>query len=275
MKIDRDRLAKMLRNEADMAAKRRIQTVIEYLDLEPGKRILDCGCGLGWMTKFFTELGASQVLASDLDRQRLARAQAELGSAVPFTAADILRLPYRDACFDGIALSEVLEHLADDRGALAEVRRVLKPGGVLAITVPNAAYPFLWDPINWLREHTGRAPIRAGVFGGLWTDHLRLYTRRQIVDLVEGSDLIVEEVRELVHFCFPFAHNLVYGLGKSLVESGWLRNADRFRFAENSGSPLNPINWGLALFSAIDRFNHPISDTGKSTVILAVKARKR
>lgn len=55
------------------------------------------------------------------------------------TKADLLSLPFADGAFDGIILTEVLEHCTDPRRALAEVRRVLKPGGLLLVTSP-----FLW-----------------------------------------------------------------------------------------------------------------------------------
>jgi SAM-dependent methyltransferase len=268
-------LDRMLRNEADMAAKRRVWTVIDYLAIEPGDRVLDCGCGLGWFVKILGALYPSPLYGCDSDVPRLAAAQREIGGRAGLSAADILSLPYPDAAFDKIVLSEVLEHLPDDAGGLAEVRRVLKPGGRVAITVPNHDYPFLWDPVNWVRERVGAKPIRSGFFGGLWTNHERLYTREQIVRLVERADLEVEDVRQFVHYCFPFAHNLVYGLGMRLVQAGLLSEADRFRYDRNTGSPWNPLNLARGLFNAIDRWNDPVSDEGRTTVILSVKARKR
>jgi len=157
---------------------------------------------------------------------------------------------------------------------LAEVRRVLKPGGVVAVTVPNRHYPFLWDPINWSRERVGLPPIRRGVFGGIWTNHLRLYERDRLVDLVRGAGLAVEDARSLVHYCLPFAHNLVYGIGKPLVESGVLGGADRFRYGDNAGSALNPLNWALGTVNLVDRFDASRSREGSTSVCLGLKARK-
>lgn len=272
---DSEKLGRMLRNEADMAAKRRVQTVLEYLDIGPGDRVLDCGCGLGWFVKIIGELHRCALFGSDNDVSRLNVARGELRSRAGLAAADIVRLPYADGAFDKIVLSEVLEHLPDDAGGLAEVCRVVKPGGRVAITVPNRDYPLLWDPINWTRERLGLAPIREGFFGGLWTHHRRLYSREGIVRLVRSADLEVEDVRQFVHYCFPFAHNLVYGLGMRLVESGLLPEADRFRYEANTGSRWGPLNLARGIFNAIDRWNDPVSDEGRSTVILSVKARKK
>lgn len=262
----------MLRNEADLAAKRRVMVVLEYLDTQPGDLVLDCGCGLGWFLKVIGELTDCRLVGLDIDQARLKRARREVGDRAALVLGTAAALPFPTATFDKVVLSEVLEHLADDLGALQEVWRVLRPGGRVAITVPNHDYPFLWDPVNWVRERLGLPPIRRGLFGGLWTDHLRLYYRTELIDLVNQAGFLLEDVRQLVHYCFPFAHNLVYGIGKPLVEKGILAHADRFRYEERPR--FDPVALGRWVFNLIDRLNHPVSDDGKSTVCLAVKARK-
>jgi SAM-dependent methyltransferase len=263
-----------------MSAKHRVRVVLEYMDVQPGDRLLDCGCGYGWFLKVLGELYDCRLVGADVDLRRLEKARREVGGpgrtprGAAVLAADAGRLPFPDDTFDKIVLSEVLEHLPDDRAALLEVRRVLKPGGVVAITVPNRDYPMLWDPVNWVRERLGLAPIRRGVFGGIWTDHLRLYRRDEIVSLVRDARLVVEDVRGLVHHCLPFSHNLVYGLGKPLVERGLLAGADRFRYADNRGSPWSPLNLARWVLNAIDRLNDPASATAGTTVAIGVKARK-
>lgn len=273
-RIDQAALTRMLANEADMAARRRVRVVLEYLDIGPGDLVLDCGCGLGWFLHVIGQLTSCRLTGTDYDVPRLASAKRDLGGRATLASSDILALPYADATFDKIVLSEVLEHLPDDAGALAEVVRVLKPGGLLAITVPNQDYPLLWDPVNWTREALGMKPITEGFFGGLWTDHKRLYRRAGLVALVRSAGLEVEDSRQFVHHCFPFAHNLVYGLGMRLVQSGLVPEADRFAYASNTGRWWSPLNVGRKVFDAIDRRNDPVSDEGKSTVILSVKARK-
>jgi SAM-dependent methyltransferase len=267
------RLDVLLRNEADMAAARRVRTVIEYLQISPRDLVLDCGCGLGWFLKVVEEISPCRLSGIDSDWPRLRAARGELRPSTGLASGDVTRLPYGDETFDKIILSEVLEHLPDDRAGLLEVRRVLKPGGLIAITVPNRDYPMLWDPINRGREKLGLAPIRDGFFGGIWTHHVRLYLREELVALVRGADLIVEDVRQFVHHCFPFAHNLVYGLGMRLVQSGLLREEDRFRY-DRVKPAWHPLELARRVFRSIDARNHPVSDEGRSTVILSVKARK-
>ena len=273
VRYDPAKLRRMLGNEADMAAKHRVQVVLEYLDPAPGDRVLDCGCGLGWFLKVIDELTPCRLTGVDNDLPRLRRARAEISPRVSLAGGSVSRLPYPDETFDKVILSEVLEHLPEDLEGLLEVRRVVRPGGEIAITVPHQDYPFLWDPINWSRERFGLPPIRSGFFGGIWTNHVRLYRREELRDLVVRAGLVPEDMRQFVHHCFPFAHNLVYGLGMRLVESGVLPGADRFRYGNSpngSGGPLNAARW---LFNTIDGWDRP-REEGRSAVILAVKARK-
>jgi len=178
-----------------------------------------------------------------------------------------------------VILSEILEHVTDDLAGLREVYRVLKPGGVVAITVPNANYPFLWDPINKTLEALFGTHIQRGPLAGIWANHVRLYERDRLRAVTEKAGFLVEAERAFTHYSFPFIHNIVYGLGKPLLESGRLPQrlavaADRTTFAQNDGSLLNPINLGLAVFNAVDRLNRSNEPEGRSTVNLCIKGRK-
>jgi len=268
------RTRRFLKYDADAGNRHRVLAVLEFLDINAGDRVLDCGTGLGWVLKIIGELYACPLVGVDISLARLDRARRENGARAPVAAAHIGRLPFAAATFDKIVLSEVLEHLDDDETGLRDVARVLKPGGVVAITVPCRHYPFWWDPINSCRESVGLAPIRQGVFGGIWTDHQRLYDRPGLADLVRRTGLELVEVRGLVHHCLPFSHNLIYGIGKPLVESGVLAGADRFRYAQRSDSILSPLSWALRLVDAIDRRNRGPVPEDRSCVSLAVKARK-
>ena len=119
----------------------------DRLDLRPGMTVLDLGCGEGRHAFEAYRLGASVVA---LDRgvsevattKRWLGAIAEAGEA-PETArfevvrGDLLALPFPDASVDRVIASEVLEHIPDDATAMAEIFRVLKPGGRVAVTVPR------------------------------------------------------------------------------------------------------------------------------------------
>jgi SAM-dependent methyltransferase len=280
--VSQETIRHMTRNEADMAFKKRVQTVFEWVDPRPGDLILDIPCGRGFYLNMFDYAAPeATVIGADLEWDVLEKAQrntAHIPGQV-LHGASIYSLPYPSDTFDAVILSEVLEHLADDVAGLREVWRVLKPGGVVAITVPNANYPFWWDPINKTLETLFNTHISKGPLAGLWANHHRLYEHDQLRAAATEAGFIVAEERAFTHHSFPFIHNLVYGLGKPLLESGALPGdmataADRTTFDDNDGSLLNPINLGVAVFNYFDRPNVINEPPGKPTVNLALKGRK-
>lgn len=117
----------------------------DRLGVRPGDKVLDLGCGAGRHT-FEALRRHADVVAVDLDRELLgdvgaiAAAMSEQGEtrrACLCVKADARSLPFPDSAFDRVVVSEVLEHILDDRRVLAEVARLLKPGGVAAVTVPR------------------------------------------------------------------------------------------------------------------------------------------
>jgi SAM-dependent methyltransferase len=277
---DKARLAEMLANEADMAFKRRAEAIYDFLDLVPGDRLLDMGCGRGFFLKFTRELyPAVDVVGVELDRPLLPVARANV-PGVRVVNGNVYRLPFADAAFDKAIFTEVIEHVPDDEAALAELFRVLAPGAVLALTTPHANYPLLWDPINKVMETTTGRHIQTGPLAGIWANHVRLYTLEDLARKVTRAGFEIAESRYLTHYCFPFIHNLVYGIGKPLLERGLLPDtvadaADRFRTDGATGAGWNPVRLGLALFNAVDELNDidpPTPD--RSFLIIALKLVK-
>lgn len=281
MTVDRDTIRLMTRNEADMAFKKRVETIFEWIPPDDDKLILDCACGRGFYLNMYRYVSACRLVGLELDAEVIQKARRNVGHLpdITLTRGNIYALPFPDNHFDGVILSEILEHVEDDVAGLREVLRVLKPGGVAAITVPNAHYPFLWDPINWTLERVFGTHIQHGALAGIWANHVRLYRREQLRAAVEDAGLIVEQERAFTHYSFPFIHNIVYGLGKPLLESGLLPDemataADRTTFDQNRGSLLNPVNFGVAVLNLFDRPNVLDEPLDRSTVNLAIKARK-
>lgn len=99
-----------------------------------GKRVLDLGCRSGALTRHF--LDGNVVVGLDVDAAALAKAKA-LG-ITPVQANVEERLPFEDASFDAVVAGELLEHLQFPDALVAEIWRVLGPGGVVVGSVPNA-----------------------------------------------------------------------------------------------------------------------------------------
>jgi ubiquinone/menaquinone biosynthesis C-methylase UbiE len=106
--------------------------------LRSGMRLLDCGCGVGSITLDLAEIVApGETVGADLDDGQLALARAAaitrgLNNA-RFEVASVYELPFADASFDAALAHTVLFHLSDPLRALKELRRVLAPGGIVAV----------------------------------------------------------------------------------------------------------------------------------------------
>ncbi|GLS25783.1 class I SAM-dependent methyltransferase [Marinibactrum halimedae] len=126
-----------------------MQTIdFSHLDCQPGHTVLDLGCGEGRHTIGAYLLHESiDVIGVDLSHKDLCTAAEKFEPfdqrqreqrSVSWSVADGLKLPFADNTFDRVVCSEVLEHIPDYQGMLAEIDRVLKPEGLLAISVPRA-----------------------------------------------------------------------------------------------------------------------------------------
>ncbi len=266
------RARRLLEYEADIAFRRRACTVLEFVDPQPGERILEDGCGLGFYLHLLGRLSGAEVWGIELDRGRLTAAlDDEHASKARLVQGDVTRLAVADASFDKLIISEVLEHLEDDAAAMREVARVLKPGGVCAVTVPNAGYPPLWDPLNYGRERLGLGHFGSEPFSGIWTDHRRLYSREQLVAVVEAAGLQVTDVRLETRYSIPFSHNIVYGLGKYVVQknlAGRSAGGKSSRFAFwTEERKLTPARLAASLITAFDRFNQESYEDGAAVSI--------
>lgn len=250
--------------EPDPAFRRRAAWLLAELDARfpKGGRVLDLGCGQGFYLPLYARLGlsATGVETDAVPRAEAVRRADALGFAVVDARAE--RLPFADASFDAVVMSEVLEHLPDPALALAEAARVLVPGGLLLVTVPHADYPFAWDPVNWLGETLRIGPVRTGLFAGIWANHERLYRPEALRDQIAAQGFIPGPVVHQTRWSMPFTHNIVYGFGRALLEggllpkgwtSGGLRGGDRA--APNVRRGRNPVAWGVGLIRLVDRLN--------------------
>lgn len=162
-------------------------TTIDFtrFQLQPGDRVLDLGCGEGRhaITAYLDE--QVQVVGLDLsltdlttakDRFEEFRDPEDARRTLSFTCASGLCLPFEDASFDKVICAEVLEHIPDYQSVLREIKRVLKPGGQFAVSVPRFGPEWIcWQLSDAYHE----------VPGG----HIRIFRKAVLKQAVERTDM--------------------------------------------------------------------------------------
>ncbi|ORW87559.1 methyltransferase [Mycobacterium sp. IEC1808] len=162
----------------------------DRLGIGPSAKVIDVGCG-GGRHAFEAYRRGADVVAFDRDPDELRsvntilKAMAETGEAPEGASAkvvlgDALSLPYADETFDCVIASEILEHVPQDDAAIAELIRVLKVGGTLAVSVPR----WLPERICWLLSDEYHANE-----GG----HVRIYRADELRGKIAGGGI------ELIH----------------------------------------------------------------------------
>jgi SAM-dependent methyltransferase len=139
-----------------------------FLSGGPGPRVLNAGAGQGSFSLLLVERGFD-VTSADVSPAAVDVLETRVGGDV--AQADVSDLPFGDETFDAAVLGEVLEHIPDDVAALREVARVVRPDGVLAVSVP--ADPSRFGP----SDH--------------WAGHVRRYTRELLIAACEQSGFSV------------------------------------------------------------------------------------
>ncbi|MDA8314092.1 MAG: class I SAM-dependent methyltransferase [Acidimicrobiales bacterium] len=170
----------------------------DRLGLRRGERVLDLGCGAGRHAFEAARRGA-RVVALDAGEAELRGVRATFAamlaageldperSSEGAVRGDARRLPFGDGAFDRVIAAEVLEHIPEDTVAMAELARVVRPGGTMAITVPRCGP----EVVNWLLSDAYH-----DVPGG----HVRIYRRSTLVERLAASGLV------------PMGHHYAHGL---------------------------------------------------------------
>jgi SAM-dependent methyltransferase len=163
----------------------------DQLGLRPGDCVLDVGSGFGRHVYECARRRAHVValdFAADevVETRDTLEAMVEAGQItadklIGVVRGDARKLPFPDGCFDVVITSEVLEHIQDDVAAIAEMVRVLKPGGRFAATVP-AWFPEL---VNWKLSDEYHAPKAVG-------GHVRIYSRTELAAKLRAAGLAVD-----------------------------------------------------------------------------------
>ena len=223
----------------------------------PGNRVLDLGCGAG-RHAFEAYRRGADVVAFDADHGELqqvggmtaamvAAGEAPRGARAVPVRGDATAMPFGDGWFDRVIAAEVLEHIPLDQRALGEIARVLRPGGLLAVTVPA----WLPERICWrLSDDYHNTP------GG----HVRIYTRPELEAKLRAAGFEVG------------AHHHAHGLHSPYW---WLKCAVG---VHQDGHPLarayhRLLVWDIMKHPPVTRFTEQALNPliGKSIVVYARK----
>ncbi|MDZ7375052.1 MAG: class I SAM-dependent methyltransferase [candidate division KSB1 bacterium] len=163
----------------------------DLIGIRDGERILDAGCGEGRHSWEACKRNKCLVCALDVDETSLKKAnyafylldkQGESKGKWLILKGDVLKLPFKDASFEKVICSEVLEHIHDDLQGIRELARVLREDGILAISVPS----YIPETICWkLSEGYHSKP------GG----HIRIYKASELISKLEQNKLHVYAIR--------------------------------------------------------------------------------
>lgn len=219
---------------------RRLQMIAQWAKLENAHILVD-GCGVGMYAAKFRQHYSDHVEAFDIEAGRVITARENTPHALIAAAEHV---PYRANAFDTVLSNEVLEHVLDDRASVAEMIRVLKPGGRVVIFTPNRWYPFETHGHYWRGEyHFGNTPLINYLPDALrnrLAPHVRAYTKRGLLRLFDGLPA------ELVHY-----ERIYGGYDNIIARLGGPGRILRDTLHSFEGTPLD--TWGLSHFLVVEK----------------------
>ena len=201
--------------------------MIRRLGVEPGDPILDVGTSTGTNLRMLGELGFQNVTGLDMSEDAVRFcAEKGLGSV---KLGDATKMPFADESFSLVLATDIIEHVDDDGAALAEGRRVLRPGGTALITVP--AFSSLWgfqDEVSHHKRRYRMKPLLERVSAGglepvdkFYFNYLLfapIWTARQLMKVAKPS---IKSENELNAPVINFLLGTIFDL--DVASAGWLR----------------------------------------------------
>jgi len=228
------------------------------LGIIPGNRILDIGCGEGRHTVKACQEPGTVCIGGDFgfDNLLTTRKKLEFHEQLndlacrewSLSAMDVTALPFADNSFDVVICSEVLEHIPDDQKAISELIRILKPGKILAVSIPRA-WP---ERICWqLSDEYHNANM----------GHVRIYSKKEIIGKIQrkGPKYLGGHYAHSIHTPYWCLKCLV---GPTRTDCLAVNLYHKFLVWDLMKKP--------ALTSAIDRLLNPL--LGKSLVLYFKKS---
>jgi SAM-dependent methyltransferase len=156
--------------------------------LQPGLRVLEIGCGGGTLLHRLKASGLD-IVGVETNPQRIEESRLAHGP-LPIQQVSGSPLPFRDRTFDIVLSFDVFEHIPDSDAHLAEVRRVLKPGGWYLLQTPNRWTNAIFETIRWRS------------FSKWKVDHCSLHSYSQLRDRLarQGFDVVFDDVKVVTPF---------------------------------------------------------------------------
>ncbi len=168
---------------------RRLDMIVKAAEDRVRGMILENGCGVGMYVEKLSGFGG-RVIGLEFDFERAA--DARINSAEIINAAGEF-IPLPSLTFDLILSHEVIEHVQDDRAAIREMIRILKPGGRVVIFCPNRGYPFETHGIFWKGKYYFGNKLFVNYLPRTLRDklapHVRVYSRRDMQKLFDGLNV--------------------------------------------------------------------------------------
>ncbi len=203
-------------------------------------KVLEDGCGVGAYVTQLSNLGGVVVgLERDVERALEARKK---NAHILCGAGE--NLPFGEGVFDALLSHEVIEHVEDDRKAIREMARVLKPGGRLVLFCPNRGYPFETHGIFWRGKYVfGNIPL-VNYLPIRWRNrlapHVRVYTQKDLSQLFDELPLKVVQ------------RTYVFGAYDNIIQRlGWIGRALRMVLQGLENTPLRVF--GLSHFWVMEK----------------------
>ena len=234
--------------------RRRLRLIVQAAGPRVHGVVLENGCGVGLYLEQLEALGGKAIgLEYDFARARDAH-----GRAPRVVNAASEQLPLRDASVDLILSHEVIEHVADDRQAIREMVRCLRPGGRLVLFCPNRGYPFETHGIFWRGQYFFGNKLFVNYLPLQWRNrlapHVRVYSSRSLSALFEGLPVSFIERR------------VIFGAYDNLIKRfGWPGRALRRLLQGLERSPFQTL--GLSHFWVVEKIDEggmPLNRTGRA-----------
>lgn len=177
---------------------RRLEMIIKAAGERISGNALEDGCGVGMYVEHLSSFGG-QVIGLEYDFERAAEAHINSSNIIN-AAGEYIPLP--SGTFDLVLSHEVIEHVQDDRAAICEMVRVLKPGGRIALFCPNRGYPFETHGMYWNGTYSFGNKLFVNYLPRSLRDklapHVRVYSRRDLQKLF--ADLPVKFIEQTIIF---------------------------------------------------------------------------